>query len=122
MNIAKIVKIVLSAAVLACCAFAFVPSANAQCCQPTVTYYAPAPAVTYSVPSVVAPIGTYYAPAAAPVTVYHTPSVPVTTYYAPYYAPAPAAVVSPVVTYYRSPTLVYDPTRILPRRRWLLVY
>jgi hypothetical protein len=119
MNIAKIV---LWAFVLACCTFVFLPSANAQCCQPTVTYYAPAPTVTYSVPSVVAPVQASYAPVAAPVTVYHTPSVPVTTYYAPYCAPAPATVLSPVVTYYRSPTWVYDPTRILPRRRWLVVY
>ncbi len=113
---------------------------------PTVTYYAPA-AVAPTLSA--APVTTYYAPA-APVTAYYAPSAPVTAYYAPatsiapvttYYAPAassaavtayyaPAAtttttVLSPVVpaaTVVRTPYWVYDPSRILPSRRWRLVY
>ena len=94
---------------------------------PVVTYYAP----VESVPRVTAaPVTTYYAPA-TPVTTYYAPSAPVTTYYAPsvpvttYYAPAPTTVLSPVVpaaTVVRTPVWVYDPTRILPARRWRLLY
>ncbi|NIP86241.1 MAG: hypothetical protein GTO03_12005 [Planctomycetales bacterium] len=73
------------------------------CCTPTVTYYAPAPTVAYY-----APVTTYYAPR-VPVTTYYAPSVPVTTYYAPRV---------PVTTYYAGPSLIYNPTRFWPRRRW----
>jgi len=102
--------------------------------RPTVTYYA-APTVTYYAPA--APTTTYYAPAAtttyyaqssdccgetvAPVTTYYAPSAPVTTYYAPattVYSP----VAAPVTAVTSGPVWVYDPTRILPRRRWRLVY
>ena len=95
---------------------------------PVVTYYAPADAVPAVSP---APVTTYYAPT-APVTTYYAPSVPVTTYYAPsapvvtYYAPAATttvmAPVIPAATVVRTPVWVYDPTRILPGRRWRLVY
>ena len=93
-----------------------------------VTTYSPV--VTYSVPAATcytpvvaqAPVTTYYAPAT---TAYYAPAT--TAYYAPvattaYYAPATTTVLTPVTTYYQGPRWVYDPTRILPRRRWRLVY
>ena len=106
--------------------------------QPVTTYYAPsavaAPAeavTTYYAPSAVAapsPTVTYYSPAPQPVTTYYAPQpvtvvpAPTTTYYAPavptttYYAPV-APMIAPT-TVYRAPVLTYDPTRLLPSRRW----
>lgn len=83
--------------------------------SPTVVY-APVQSVTTVAP---APTVTYYAPS-VPVTTYYAPSVPITTY-----SPVPTTVLSPMVPVtpvYRVPTVVYDPTRILPRRRWRLLY
>jgi hypothetical protein len=95
--------------VLACCGLAAIPTASGQVCyEPTVTYHAPATTVAYSVVAS-APVTTYY----APVTTYYAPATPVTTYYAP---------VPTVTAFYAGPVWVYDPTRILPRRRWQLVY
>jgi hypothetical protein len=101
---------------------ASVQTADAQvaaaCCAPTVTYYAPAPTVTYYAPTVATPVTAYYAPAttayyAPATTAYYAPSVPVTTYYAPSV---------PVTTFQPAPTLVYDPTRFWPRRRWAYMW
>jgi hypothetical protein len=97
-------------------------AANAQwasgCCAPTVTYYAPSPTVAYYAPPVATvPVTTFYAPpvATVPVTTFSPVAVPVTTFYAP-----PATV--PVTTFHAGPVVGYDPTRILPWRRWAVFY
>ncbi len=99
-------------------------TANAQVITtyypPTVTYYAPA--VTYAAPTIVMRpvVEVPNCSATIPFTTYYTPAT--TTYYAPAIAPAVVAPVVPVTTFYRSPVWGYDPSRILPRRRWQLVY
>lgn len=87
---------------------------------PATAYYAPQATTTYYAP---APTTAYYAPAPATTAYYAAPAAtPVTAYYAPA-AVAPATAVVPVTTYYApQPALVYDPTRILPWRRYRWAY
>ncbi len=126
-------QILAISALAAMCTLAFVKTANTQVImvyRPNDVYHVSAPRMTPSpvtttyaptITSTHVPVVTYYAPS-SPVTTYYLPSRSVTTYYAPPVSTTVLSPVVPVATYYRGPVWVYDPTRILPRRRWRLVF